>query len=135
MKSIFYFTAKNGKMVFPDRGAGMLRSYLIASEGKEMEAILGVRKKIRSNQQNRFWHGVVCKLLSDYTGHTPEDIHYFLRQKFLSEPEDALKIPKSTTSLSTIEFKELIENVQIWASSDLGVVIPDPEPSGEVGVI
>ena len=33
---------------------------------------------------------------------------------------------KSTTKLSTKEFNEYIEQIQVWAASEHGVVIPDP---------
>ena len=126
MKPLFFCTVRKGKLIFPERGLEMYHAHLKALEGKEVELTISKRKKIRSNQQNRAWWGIPVKIISDYTGHSPEDIHYFLRQKFLSNPEDELKIPRSTTSLSTIEFNELIENVQMWASSELGLIIPDP---------
>lgn len=92
----------------------------------------------RSNQQNRYWWGgllpIVKKGLVD-AGYnevkTNEDAHEVLKalflKKYISNSDGlALEVSGSTTELSTVEFNELISNVQQWASEFLSVEIPDP---------
>ena len=87
----------------------------------------------RSLQQNKYYHSVVCGLISETTGYTPEEVHNFLKDKFLSNKhqmvignEERLIEEATTTKLTTKEFKDYIEKIQRWASEELNVSIPDP---------
>ena len=82
---------------------------------------------IRSNPQNRWYWGVCIDLISEHTGFTPEEVHEILKHKFLT-PKSLMgeQIYPSTTSLTTVEFKNYMEKIQRWASMELSVVIPDP---------
>lgn len=84
----------------------------------------------RSNQQNRYWWGVVVPLIAEHLGYTNDEMHEALKYKFLrteaeAAPTDLPKI-RSTTSLNTKEFTDLIENVITWAGSEFGIEIPLP---------
>ncbi|MFA4990580.1 MAG: hypothetical protein WC579_01550 [Candidatus Paceibacterota bacterium] len=83
-------------------------------------------KKDRSAQQNRYMWGVVYQILSDFTGHSPEEIHEAMKYEFLLEKGSKLKIPKSTTELSTIEMEDYLSKIREFASMELGVYIPSP---------
>jgi len=95
-------------------------------------------KKHRSLNQNRFWWGALLPLVKmglNDAGYsevkTVEDAHEVLKALFLkkhiSNPDGlALEMSGSTAELTTVEFNELIEKVQMWASDFLGVVIPNP---------
>lgn len=81
----------------------------------------------RSIVQNNYYHGVVIKLLSEFTGYEPEEMHKALKIKFLTyENVKGLPVTLSTTQLKTHEFEEFLERVRRWASMDLGVYIPLP---------
>jgi len=87
----------------------------------------------RSQQQNKYYHGVVCRLISDHTGYLPEEVHEFLKEKFLTEKKhviigtDERDIETaSTTRLTTKEFEEFTENVRRWAAVELQINIPEP---------
>ena len=87
----------------------------------------------RSDGQNRFYWGCVCKLISDTTGYTPEEVHEFLKEKFLSKKEHIIIGSEehdvemaTTTKLSTKEFEEYIENIRRFASMELQIDIPSP---------
>lgn len=85
---------------------------------------------IRSNPQNRYYFGVCVDLISEHTGFTQEEVHEILKHKFLAKrvllAQEYVDITKTTTELSTSEFKHYIEQIQRWASMELSIVLPDP---------
>ena len=86
--------------------------------------------KQRSNDQNRYYWGVVIKLLKDETGHSPEELHEILKLKFLLKTyqlkDKQFPGVASTADLSTMEFEDLMAKIRSWASLDLGIYIPAP---------
>lgn len=96
-----------------------------------LQGILTIKKKWnkRSLSQNSyFW--LCMGVLSDYTGHTPEEMHVVVKglyspKKEVKVGDKTYSIPKGTSELSKGEFVELMMNVNVLASS-LGVVLPDP---------
>jgi hypothetical protein len=90
--------------------------------------------KIRSLPENRYYWGVLLKILSDYTGHTEEEMHEVCRSLFLNETITletkegiSLKqIPRSSKELNTVEFEIYLAEIRQWASRDLGCYIPLP---------
>ena len=99
-------------------------------EGEIIYVELKKPSKKRSVVQNNYWHGVICKILSDELGYTEEEIHEYLKMRFLSEKIlnnkiNFLKVG-STADLSTIEFEKLCTKVRMWASSELSIYIPKP---------
>ena len=95
-------------------------------EGKEVTVTIARRKKTRSNNQNGYLHGVVYKILSEHLGYNPDEIHDLMRIKFWFKFIGDIKIPKSTTKMSTLEFESYCSNVRTFASIDLGCYIPLP---------
>ena len=95
-------------------------------------------RKNRSVQQNRYWWSCLIPLVKQGLNDigynevkTNEEAHEVIKSLFLKKyidngTETALEMSGSTTDLTTIEFNELIANVQQWASEFLGIVIPDP---------
>jgi hypothetical protein len=87
----------------------------------------------RSNQQNAYYWSTICKLISETTGYTPEEVHEFFKEKFLSERKCILigneerEIEKaSTTKLTTKQFEEYAENIRRFAATELNISIPTP---------
>ncbi len=56
----------------------------IKEEGKEIEVVVKSRQKDRSNNQNKYYWGVVVFLLSENLGFSSDEVHDYLRFKFLS---------------------------------------------------
>jgi hypothetical protein len=94
------------------------KTYLCSLEGKRVELILRERQSGRSDDQNRYYHGVVVKMLSDHTGYSPEEMHDTLKERFRV---------KTTTKLSVAEFQDYIARIVRWAADDLELPIPDPD--------
>ena len=87
-------------------------------------------KDSRSTKQNRlYWEWI--KVLGAETGYTKDEMHMILRDKFLGYNEvttkkDVIKELRSTTKLNMGEFKDYLEQIDIF-SSEYGIVLPRPE--------
>ena len=55
---------------------------------EKIEVILRKQTKKSSNAQNRYYYGVVCKIISDFTGHTIEEVDGILKDKFLKQKDE-----------------------------------------------
>lgn len=89
-------------------------------------------KKIRSNQQNRYYWGGVLGTVSLETGHTTEDLHEIFKRKFLPKRfivwnGKEVAMVGTTTELTTKEFNEYIERIIAYCSSELLMTTPTPE--------
>lgn len=138
MTPIFQGTIRSGKLFLDSKPK--FDEYLQGFPNeKRVEVTVDKLKHTRSNSQNRYYWGVVVKLIADHTGHDPEQIHELLKQlhspkwHFFSVTKDdkVTGTPTSTTRLDTIAFVEYTEKCRIWANEFLGVQIPLP---GEVTV-
>jgi hypothetical protein len=106
---------KDGKLQLDD-----MQEYLRNLQklnGEKVTVKIEKFKKARSLGENSYFHGVVCQILSDELGYSPEEIKGILKWKF--------KI-KSTADLSTVEFEEFMTKVRVWVSGELGIYIPSP---------
>lgn len=91
------------------------------------------RQSKRSDEQNRYWHGVVVKLLAEHCGYEPDEMHEALKFKFLGTEDISKGLVKvgSSAKLSTAEFATLVDRVVLWAAEELGVIIPAPDPQAK----
>jgi hypothetical protein len=110
------------------------KDYLRGLIGKRVQLTVEKLKHNRSTSQNRYYWGVVVKLISQHTGHDPEQIHELLKEMFSPKwhpfPHQGIGgIPTSTARLDTIEFVEYTERCRTWANEFFGLQIPLP---GEV---
>lgn len=97
---------------------------------KRYEINITLKREKRTIPQNRlYWLYVTC--IADETGNSKEDIHTHLKQTFL-KVEDVIignaSIPKtiSTTKLNTSMMANYINQIVVWASSECGIILPDP---------
>ena len=119
---------KNGKITFQNRE--QVDKDLSNNEGKNVYITIREQKNRRSlNLNSYYWAGVV-KLVSVETGYDKEETHEVLKSMFLRTRYQIKGIwvdgMKSTTKLSNQEMTEYIEEVKRFASSSLGIYIPDP---------
>lgn len=92
-----------------------------------VEVVVRPPRKPRSNSENRYYWGVIIKLISDHTGSWPEDIHYEFKRRFLRVGgDDRFPVLRSTTELSTTEAEDYYTKCRVYASSELGILIPLP---------
>ena len=103
----------------------LLSKTLKKLEGEKVTIEIKKRVQGRSMPQNRYYHSVVVKILSDETGYTLDEMHEVLKYKFLLQEGD-MPYVKSTTSLTVPEFEEYLRLIRMWASSELQTYIPGP---------
>ena len=119
---------EKGKPIFVNRDRFM--KDLENHEGKDVYISITMPKSKRSDQQNRYYWGVVIDILSKCNGDEPDDIHEYLIDKFLTHEGMVLGessyIRKRTSRLTTREMEEYLENVRRWAAITLSVSIPLP---------
>lgn len=98
----------------------------------------------RSSRQNRYYWGAMLPIVKEglkgvgiemSKEQTHELLKYkFLKREFVTSDGDILQIIGSTTELSTKEFNEYIESIQIWSAEYLNVNIPDPNEQTEITI-
>lgn len=100
-------------------------------EGKEYDVRIVLHRNKRSDSQNNLywmWLGIISK----DTGNSAEDIHKVFARKFIGVDvvdfagEKIAKV-KSTTRLSTEDFTAYLGQVEAFALTELGIVLPHPE--------
>lgn len=116
---------KNGKL----QVQRFFKKDLLKLEGREVE-IMPV-ESTRSSQANRYYWGIVIKLISEHTGFTPEEVHEVFKKKFLTYHKSykgkVYKFTKSTTDLKISDFAGYVDKIIQYATSELGIIIPDAE--------
>ena len=98
----------------------------------------------RSSPQNRYYWGAMLPIVKEglkelgiemSKEQTHEMLKYkFIKREFITSDGDILQIIGSTTELSTKEFNEYIESIQIWSAEYLNVNIPDPNEQTEIEI-
>lgn len=123
---IFFGKVEEGKLIFSDT-----RAFNIWVEGLEglVEVIVRPRKRQRTLDQNAYYWGVALEIISKETGHTPEELHEIFKRMFLSARVieyrgKEIRVPGSTSLLSTKEFVEYIERVKVEAG-EMGIEVPE----------
>jgi hypothetical protein len=98
-----------------------------ALAGKHVEGIIRKRKTKRTSQANRYYFGVVVKLLAEHCGYDAQEMHEALAFRFLRIedcPITGAPRRKRTPDTDTTEFSEYVNHC-IRLAAELGVVIPD----------
>lgn len=83
-------------------------------------------QKTRTEKENKYYWGVVVKMIGDELGYTQEEAHEALKHQFLREEQGKLSKVRSTADLSTTEFEQYLEQVRIFALVELNIKIPLP---------
>lgn len=88
--------------------------------GDVYEMSISHKKANRSTEQNSYLWGVIYKAISDLTGYEIDEIHDLMRNMFLRQDKKLLDKEvvslKSTSNLSSAEFKEYVDLIKAWAS-------------------
>ncbi len=129
---LFFGKVEGGRIVYNEQDD--FDTYIAAKlEGKEVEIRVRAKIKNRTPKENRYYWGVVVKLLSDEFGEYPEVIHY--SKDFLGGLRLVGKTTKSgkayegvedTHDMSTARFEEYQALCRTWASTEHGIYIPLP---------
>lgn len=131
---IFKISVKDGKTSMTDNEYGRYRKWCLSQQG-EFEFIIKRKFKQRSLPANAYFHGVVVPMIAEEIGEEPAETKALLKAMFLSKEKavagkdnkwEMVKIVGRTSKLSTHHFGLFVEKCRQWASSFLGLVIPDP---------
>jgi hypothetical protein len=124
--ALFYGRVLPGGLLVLDRPKDYGR-HLRALAGKHVELTLKRRRAKRSPQANRYYFGVVVKVLAEHCGYDVQEMHEALAFRFLRIedcPITGAPRRKRTPETDTAEFSEYVNHC-IRLAAELGVVIPD----------
>ena len=115
--------------------------------GKDIKITIEPKRKKRSNEQNRYYWGVLVthwqQLLKDEHGliYSAQETHEFLKANFNKveivneDTGEFLTAPKSTTINTTTQMEEYHEKCRQVAFEFFGAVIPLPNEQIELNII
>jgi hypothetical protein len=101
-------------------------------EGLRVRVTVEQEAETRRQQANRFYWGVVLKLMAEESGHTADELHELgkLRHnsKVVVDPftGEETKIAQSTAKLSVADFGVYLERVMLDGAEWLGITFPEP---------
>lgn len=146
MKSVEFAclcTVRDGRLKLYDL-EGYARGLARFGNGVELELTLceGNRARLRSKKANAYLWGVVYALMSVHTGHSPEDLHDAMCEKFLPSEQKRVEFfnkmtgerleveteVRRSSKLAGSPFYDFVENVRQFAREFLDVDTPDPDP-------
>jgi len=128
----FQCTNKNGRLLM--NNPEEFKAYLSTLNSDVELIVRNLGHKSRSDNQLRYYWGVVIRMISDETGYTPNEAHEICKALFLSEKlvlhtahgDQIIDTPKSTTALTTKEMEQYMSEIRMWASCELSLNIPEP---------
>lgn len=129
MTKIHFGTVQKGRFI-PDN----VEEYALAlavNNNKRVTMTVGKPRTNRSTNQNRYYFGVVVRILSGELGYTPEEMHEALKAHYLADRSAKyLRVPKRTSDLTATEFEEYLSRIRMDASlmkfSSESIYIPLP---------
>lgn len=124
MFPIFIGKVEQGKLILQEQDK--FNAYLVSLGKQDITMVVRTWRKPRSIQQNKWYWLCVVGIPAEHYGYLPEEMHDAYKMMFLRCHEEGKpETIKSTTQLSTIEFKKFTEKCQQWAAEQ-GIIIPDP---------
>lgn len=123
------FVTPEAKLRLSEDQRRALDEWLKTLAGKSVDLTVQAHREKRSTQANRYYFGVVVKLLSEHCGYDPDEMHEALAMKFLRIedcPVTGVPRRKRTPGCDTKEFA-LYVDACIRLAAELGVYIPGPE--------
>ncbi len=103
------------------------------AEGKPIE--IKILEDSKTLQQTRYLFGIVFKIIAEDKGYTLEEIAYIYKEKYLrySKEKDGKTywFTKGISELDKVEMAKFIDQVIMHAQSELGLIIPEPDPEFE----
>lgn len=99
--------------------------------GKRYDVTVKIHRDKRTVDQNRLlflWIGCI----SHETGYFKDEVYEIFKKKFLGTETfemwgEKVERVRSTTSLDTKQFSHYLEKIQQFASSEMGIILPDPK--------
>jgi len=140
MKLAYNAKAVNGALKITNRNA--LVQDLEALEGKELILTIERKKKKRSLNQNGYYWSCVVPIVKQglldagwerEKVNSNDAVHELLKHLFCPQLEvvneqtgEVMKMPPTTTALTTTNMMEYFEDITRWAAEFLNITIPEP---------
>lgn len=88
------------------------------------------RRKVRTISQNRLERLWLC-CISAETGHDSNELHDYFKEKWI-EPKEVIifgekKLIYSTRDMNTVQFKNFLDKIRIFAATELNITLPIPK--------
>ena len=126
---LFRGEVRTGKLELSEGVRASMAAYLISLSGL-VDVIIRPPVYDRSDKQNKYYWGVIVKLVSQESGMSTDAVHEFLKHEHGLKHEVSLigrklnsvimAVPKSTTLYSTGEFEDYALRCRTWASEFFG---------------
>lgn len=100
-----------------------------------VEITIAPFEQTRRARANRYYWGVVLKLMATEMEQSADDIHEIEKMrhnsKIVTDPAtgEDMKVAQSTAKLKVSEFSDYLERVMLDGSEYLGIVFPEPTPA------
>ena len=99
------------------------------SNGEYVLTITKRRERRTLSQNALLWMWLRC--IAEDTGNTTDDIYSVFCSKFLRKRVevngDVVECCKTSSQLNTGEMTAFLDNIQVYAASELGITLPNPE--------
>ncbi len=110
----------------------------LSIDGKQWEiTVKRWRKKRTLNQNALYWKWIeeIVGHISDATGYERDEVHEYLKQRFLApkliEIDGVAIMRFTTTGCDTKGMANYMDRIYRWASTELGLVLPQPPVATE----
>jgi hypothetical protein len=131
VKPKFKGIAQSGQFV-PERPE-LMEQYLLGMEGKPLDMVIGKPEEFKTNSQLAYFHGVVCRIASEASGYTKEEVKGLLKGMFLTRTLESKKTGKvikyvpTLADLKKLEMMEFIDSCIMLIAREWSAVVPAPE--------
>jgi len=121
----------NNRGTFPKAYSMMVSAHMKKTIGKVVTIEYKAQVATRTLLQNKYYWGVIIKMLSQEIGYDPEVVHDYMKKLFLGYetfefPDGDHHVLKSTTDLDTVKIEEYFKKIRNWSGDFLNCYIPLP---------
>lgn len=106
------------------------KEYLQSLGEKALDVVVKVHRNARSDNQNRYLHGVILPTLCNHLGYSSDEMKDIVKTMFLKRfviiNGKEIEIVRGTAKLTTLEAETFFEQIRRWAAAELGLVIALP---------
>jgi hypothetical protein len=125
MAKTLIFTKEGGRV-----DLGRLDALVSTLSNGEYVLTITKRRERRTLSQNALlWMWLRC--IAEDTGNTTDDLYDVFCSKFLRKRVevngDVVECCKTSSQLNTAEMTAFLDNIQVYAASELGITLPNPE--------
>jgi len=103
-------------------------------KGEDLKVTFSEYEKPLTDPQRKYYFVCIEYMRNNseaFAGYTKDELHVALKVKLLTDPEDVLPKVPSLKHVTKDQMKEYIDKVHQFAAEFGGIVLPDPDETGE----